>query len=141
MDTALQAILSGSVDNSMLGAPLSSAAFATVFGSFGGVFVSVCLILFAFTSLLGACYYGEQCISYLTGMRRIVPFYRIFFLAAIILGSISDLSATWLLVDLTNGLMAIPNLIALLLLSNHAVKLIHSYKVKSVRARSLRQVG
>jgi len=141
MDTALQAILSGSVDNSMLGAPLSSAAFATVFGSFGGVFVSVCLILFAFTSLLGACYYGEQCISYLTGTRRIVPFYRFFFLAAIILGSISDLSATWLLVDLTNGLMAIPNLIALLLLSNHAVKLIHSYKVKSVRARSLRQVG
>lgn len=141
MHTALQAILSDHVDNAMLGAPLSSAAFATVFGAYGGVFVSVCLILFAFTSLLGACYYGEQCISYLTGTRRIVPFYRLFFLAAIILGSISDLSATWLLVDLTNGLMAIPNLIALLLLSNHAVKLIHSYKVKSVHGGSLRHVG
>lgn len=128
--TSLQAILSGCVEDSMLGAPLSSAAFATVFGSYGGVFVSVCLILFAFTSLLGACYYGEQCISYLTGTRRIAPFYRVFFLAAIILGSTTDLSATWLLVDLTNGLMAIPNLIALLLLSNQAVTLIHSYKVK-----------
>ena len=129
-ETALRAITSGHIDNSMLGAPLSSAAFATVFGSWGGVFVSICLILFAFTSLLGACYYGEQCISYLTGSRRIIPFYRIFFLAAIVLGSISDLSATWLLVDLTNGLMAIPNLIALLLLSTRAVALIHSYKVK-----------
>lgn len=132
VSAALQAILSGCVDDSMLGAPLSSAAFATVFGSFGGVFVSLCLILFAFTSLLGACYYGEQCISYLTGTRRIVPFYRVFFLAAIVLGSISDLSATWLLVDLTNGLMAIPNLIALLLLSNRAVSLIHSYKTKLI---------
>lgn len=130
IDSALRAITSGCVENSMLGAPLSSAAFATVFDSFGGAFVSVCLILFAFTSLLGACYYGEQCISYLTGTHRAVPFYRVFFLAAIVLGSVSDLSATWLFVDLTNGLMAIPNLIALLLLSNHAVALIHSYKDK-----------
>lgn len=127
MDTALRAISSGQVNDSMLGAPLSAAAFATVFGPFGGIFVSVCLILFAFTSLLGAGYYGEQCISYLTGSRRIIPFYRTFFLAAIVLGSVSDLSATWLLVDLTNGLMAIPNLIALLLLSNKALKLILKY--------------
>ena len=130
VNTALLAIQSGCIENSMLGAPLSSAAFATVFGPFGGIFVSVCLILFAFTSLLGACYYGEQCILYLTGMRRIIPFYRMFFLIAIILGSVSDLSATWFLVDLTNGLMAIPNLIALLLLSNRAIGLIDSYKAR-----------
>ena len=128
-NAALQAITAGQVENSMLGAPLSAAAFSTVFGRFGGIFVALCLILFAFTSLLGACFYGEQCISYLTGTRRIVPFYRIFFLTAIILGSVTDLSATWLLVDLTNGLMAIPNLIALLLLSNQAVKLIHLYNL------------
>ena len=129
VESALLAIQSGHVENSMLGAPLSSAAFATVFGPLGSVFVSLCLILFAFTSLLGACYYGEQCISYLTGTRRVIPFYRAFFLIATVLGSVSDLSATWLLVDLTNGLMAIPNLIALILLSNQAIKLIHSYKV------------
>lgn len=124
MDAALQAITSGQVDNSMLGAPLSSAAFATVFGPFGGIFVSFCLILFAFTSLLGACFYGEQCIFYLTGSRRIIPFYRLFFLFILVLGSVSDLSATWLLVDLTNALMAIPNLIALLLLSSEPLSLI-----------------
>ena len=130
IETALLAISSGNIENSMLGAPLSAAAFATVLGPFGDIFVSLCLILFAFTSLLGACYYGEQCISYLTGTRRIIPFYRIFFLLAIVLGSISNLSATWLLVDLSNGLMAIPNLFALFLLSNRAVSLIHSHKCK-----------
>ena len=128
MDCALRAIESGCVENSMLGAPLSSAAFSTVFGSFGGIFVALCLILFAFTSLLGASYYGEQCTTYLTGTRRIVPFYRLFFLIAVVLGSVSDLSATWMLVDLTNGLMALPNLIALLLLSGEAVKLINNYR-------------
>lgn len=132
METALLAISSGLVDNSMLGAPLSAAAFSTVFGPFGGFFVSLCLILFAFTSLLGASYYGEQCLSYLTGNRRCIPFYRVFFLFAVILGSVSDLSATWLLVDLTNGFMAIPNLIALLLLSGEACTMIRNYK-NSVR--------
>ncbi len=130
MNAALIAISSGTIDNSMLGAPLSSAAFSTVFGSFGGILVSFCLILFAFTSLLGASYYGEQCIFYLAGTNRIIPVYRLFFLSAILLGSICDLSAAWLLVDLSNGLMAIPNLIALLLLSNRALDLIHSYKAK-----------
>lgn len=128
---ALRAIASGAVDNSMLGAPLSAAAFSTVFGTFGGIFVAVCLILFAFTSLLGASYYGEQCLSYLTGSRRYVPFYRAFFLFAVVWGSIGDLSATWLLVDLSNGLMAIPNLIALLLLSGEAAGLINRYRLPS----------
>ena len=129
MEAALRAIASGTVENSMLGAPLSSAAFSTVFGRFGGIFVAVCLILFAFTSLLGASYYGEQCLSYLTGTRRCIPFYRVFFLFSAILGSVCDLSATWLLVDLTNGLMAIPNLIALLLLSKEAVSFVNAYKL------------
>lgn len=133
--TALNAIADGTVDNSMLGAPLSAAAFSTVFGPFGGIFVAVCLILFAFTSLLGASYYGEQCLSYLSGSRRCVPFYRMFFLLAIVLGSVGDLSATWLLVDLSNGLMALPNLIALLLLSKEAVELInrHRFPLKGKR--------
>lgn len=128
---ALNAISSGTVKDSMLGAPLSAAAFATVFGPFGGIFVAVCLILFAFTSLLGASYYGEQCLAYLSGSHRCVPFYRAFFLTAIVLGSVGDLSATWLLVDLSNGLMALPNLIALLLLSKEAAGLINRYRLPS----------
>ena len=129
---ALRAISAGTVENSMLGAPLSAAAFSTVFGDLGGVFVAVCLILFAFTSLLGACYYGEQCLTYLTQSRRCVPPYRVFFLVMIVLGSMGDLSATWLLVDLSNGLMALPNLIALLLLSGEAIALIRQYRPSSL---------
>ncbi len=125
---ALDAIAFNCVQDSMLGAPLSAAAFAAVFGSFGEVFVAVCLILFAFTSLLGACYYGEQCLAYLTGTRGLIPGYRIFFLCMIVLGSVGDLSAMWLLVDLSNGLMAIPNLISLLLLSREGITLINQYQ-------------
>lgn len=125
--SALSAISSGTVTDTMLGAPLSAAAFTTVFGHYGGFFVSICLILFAFTSILGASYYGEQCILYLTRSHRFVPLYRTLFLFAIIPGSIGNISAMWLLVDLSNGLMAFPNLIALLLLSTDAVKQINRY--------------
>ena len=133
---ALGAIASGSVADSMLGAPLSSAAFSSVFGPFGGVFVALCLLLFAFTSLLGTSYYGEQCLSYLTGSRRFIPFYRAVFLCAVVLGSIGDLSAMWLLVDLFNGLMALPNLTALLLLSGEAVRLIRQFCADSEGRRA-----
>ena len=125
---ALRAIQSGTVENYMLGAPLSAAAFSTVFGKLGEIIVSVCLILFAFTSILGASYYGEQCLSYLTSRQRFIPIYRLFFLAAVVFGSIADLSAVWMLVDLSNGLMAMPNLIALLMLSGEAVFMINHFQ-------------
>lgn len=129
--TALRAISSGTVGTSMLGAPLSIAAFSTVFGQFGAIFVSVCLILFAFTSILGASYYGEQCLSYLTSSRRYIPLYRLFFLCAIVLGSVGNLSAIWILVDLSNGLMAIPNLLALLRLSGETIQQINHFQLYS----------
>lgn len=132
---ALTAIRSGSIPDSMLGAPLSVAAYSTVLGKFGGYFVAVCLILFAFTSLLGACYYGEQCIGFLSGSPRSVPVYRLFFLATCVFGSIGDLSSMWLLVDLSNALMAIPNLIALLLLSGESIRMVNSFQLQMKNAR------
>jgi AGCS family alanine or glycine:cation symporter len=132
-EAALGAISAGTVTDSMLGAPLSAAAFATVFGPLGELFVAVCLILFAFTSLLGASYYGEQCLTYLTGSRRFVPLYRLLFLGAVVLGGVGSLSAAWLLVDLSNGLMAAPNLVALLLLSRETVPLLRPYRSRLER--------
>lgn len=126
--TALHAISSGTIETSMLGAPLSIAAFSSVFGQFGAVFVSICLILFAFTSILGASYYGEQCLSYLTSSHRYIPLYRLFFLCAIVLGSVGNLSAIWILVDLSNGLMAIPNLLALLRLSGETIQQVNKFQ-------------
>lgn len=126
-DAALEAIRTGTVTDVMLGAPLSSAAFSTVFGSFGGIFVSICLLLFAFTSLLGWSYYGERGLSYLTGNDRGRGIYRVIFLVMVVLGSVGDLSSVWQLADIFNGLMALPNLIALLLLTPEALSLLRGW--------------
>ena len=125
---ALDAIGRGTVSGSLLGAPLSAAAFSTVFGPYGGLFVSVCLLLFAFTSLLGWSYYGERGLSYLTGSRRACALYRAVFLVMVVLGSVGDVSAVWQLADIFNGLMAMPNLAALLLLTPEALRLLHHWR-------------
>jgi len=72
--------------------------------------------LFAFTTLLGWSYYGERCAEYLFGVRAIYPF-RILWVIAIPIGAMGNLGLVWTLADILNGLMAIPNLIALLALS------------------------
>ena len=120
---ALAAIQSGTVSDSMLGAPLSAAAFSTVYGPWGGAFVAVCLLLFAFTSLLGWSYYGERGLQYLTGSHRLRWAYRAVFLVMIVVGSAGDMSAVWQMADIFNGLMALPNLTAILLLSPEALSL------------------
>lgn len=120
---ALAAIQDGRVGETMAGAPLSAAAFETVFGAWGGVFVAVCLLLFAFSSLLGWSYYGERGLEYLMGNGKGRGCFRLLFLGAIVVGSTGDLAAVWQLSDLCNGLMALPNLIALLLLSPEAFSL------------------
>ena len=108
-------------------APLSAAAFSTVFGRFGVVFVAVCLLLFAFTSLLGSSYYGERGLQYLTGTDRWRWPYRAAFLLAVVAGSVGDVAVVWQLADIFNGLMALPNLCALLLLSPEALGLLNGW--------------
>lgn len=78
--------------------------------------VSLGLVLFAFTTLLGWSYYGEKCVEYMWG-RKIVPLYRIIFSLMIIPGAILELETVWLISDIFNGLMAFPNLIGLCALS------------------------
>ncbi|MEQ2454901.1 alanine/glycine:cation symporter family protein [Flavonifractor hominis] len=125
-EEALKALAEGAVEPAMVGAPLSAAAFATVFGRWGGVLVSVCLLLFAFTSLLGCSYYGERGLEYLGGMRWRGA-YRALFLLAIVGGSVGDVAAVWQLTDVLNGLMALPNLCAILLLSPQALRLLRTW--------------
>ena len=126
-NAALLAIQSGTVTSAMVGAPLSAAAFSTVFGRFGVVFVAVCLLLFAFTSLLGSSYYGERGLQYLTGTDRWRWPYRAAFLLAVVAGSVGDVAVVWQLADIFNGLMALPNLCALLLLSPEALGLLNGW--------------
>lgn len=106
------------------GAPLTAAAFSTGLGGFGTVVVSFSLLLFAFSSILGWSYYGQQCLLFLTGNNRLLPTYHLVFLACTAIGAVWEPSFVWLLVDLCNAFMALPNLIALLLLSPQALTLL-----------------
>ncbi len=101
----------------LTGAELTSVAFATGLGSsVGSVIVSISLILFAYSTILGWSYYGEKSIEYLAGSRFIFP-YRILFTIFVFVGSVAQLELVWKFSDVMNGLMAVPNLIGLLGLS------------------------
>lgn len=98
------------------GASMSALAFATALGDSGGHIVAIALAIFAFTTIIGWSYYGERCVAYLFGVGCI-SLYRTIWIGAIVVGAMFELDLVWAFADLFNGLMALPNLIALLLLS------------------------
>ena len=97
------------------GVNLTGDAFAAFLPGYGDKIVVVGLIFFAFSTILGWCYYGEKCFEYLVGEKIVKP-YRVAYAIAVFVGSISSLSFVWNLADVFNGLMAVPNLIALIAL-------------------------
>ncbi|MCI8870007.1 MAG: alanine:cation symporter family protein [Lawsonibacter sp.] len=97
------------------GAPMTAAAFSSVLGRPGAAVVALSLLLFAFTSILGWSYYGQQCLDFLAGDGRGRGAYRILFLACIAAGSVWN-GSVWTLVDLCSALLALPNLAALTVL-------------------------
>ncbi|CYX37521.1 sodium:alanine symporter family protein [Streptococcus suis] len=113
----------------LAGAPLTQAAFATVFGNTGSIALTISLVLFAFTTILGWSYYGERCIEFLFGTKSILP-YRLVFVAMVALGGFLKLDLIWTIADIVNGLMALPNLIALLALSPVIIKETRQYFTK-----------
>lgn len=90
-------------------------AFSTVFGEYSSGLLSVMTALFAFCTLLGWCFCGEQAVRYLGGKRAVFP-YRIIFCISACVGAVIKLQSVWTLSDIANGLMAIPNLLGILLL-------------------------
>ncbi|MDR0263248.1 MAG: sodium:alanine symporter family protein [Sphingobacterium sp.] len=117
--TGLTLIVTGVWQGAERGAMMTQAAFDAAI-PYGSMILTVCLMLFAFTTILGWNYYGERCITYLFGVKSILP-YRIVFILLIAFGAFIKLEAIWLLADIVNGLMAMPNLIALLGLSGVVV--------------------
>ncbi|HEL2122450.1 TPA: sodium:alanine symporter family protein [Streptococcus suis] len=113
----------------LAGAPLTQAAFATVFGNTGSIALTISLVLFAFTTILGWSYYGERCIEFLFDTKSILP-YRLLFVAMVALGGFLKLDLIWTIADIVNGLMALPNLIALLALSPVIIKETRQYFAK-----------
>lgn len=128
--TGLAIICSGVWTSGARGASLSTAAFESALPGIGGYLVSVALIVFTFTTILGWSYYSEKCWIYLAGRKTILPF-RILWVLAVFGGAVFQLDFVWLLADTLNALMAIPNLVALLLLSPVVLKLTKDYLGKN----------
>ena len=101
-------------------APLAQAAFNTVFGSFGNIFIAVCMLFFAFSTIIGWFFFGETNVKYLFG-KRAVPVYSALVIVFVILGSIMKVDLVWSLSDMFNGLMVLPNLIGVLALTGVVV--------------------
>ncbi|SUO89806.1 alanine/glycine:cation symporter family protein [Streptococcus uberis] len=114
--TGFAILITGQWTSHLEGAPLTQAAFASVFGHVGIHALTFSLVLFAFTTILGWSYYGERCFEFLFGTKGITLF-RLFFVFMVGLGGFLKLELIWIIADIVNGLMALPNLIALLALS------------------------
>ena len=125
--TALVIITTGVYANGEAGAVLSITAFNTGLMGSGWV-VTAGLVVFAFTTVLGWSFYGERCTEFLFGEKAILPF-RLVWVAVVVIGSVAgDRGVVWGVADTLNGLMALPNLIALLLLSGTVFRLTRDYR-------------
>jgi len=124
--TALVIITSGAWTSGASGAVLSSTAFETSFPGVGSYVVTLGLAIFAFTTILGWSFYGEKCVQYLFGYKS-VKIFRVLWVLAIPIGALVELKFIWLLSDTLNAFMALPNLIALLLLSPVVIKMTKDY--------------
>ena len=109
------------------GSELITAAFATVFGQkAASLFVAVALTLFAFTTVLGWALYGSRCCQYLFGLKA-ATVYKAAYVVVVVIGAVASLNVVWDIADTLNGLMAVPNFIALFALSPVVIKLTKEY--------------
>jgi AGCS family alanine or glycine:cation symporter len=108
------------------GAELTISGFVSTYGSWVSIFTAIALCCFAFSTILGWGLYGARCAEFIFGEKIIKPFMVAYSLIAIV-GATADLGLIWGISDTCNGLMAIPNLIALFLLSGTVVKLVKEH--------------
>lgn len=123
--TGLVLIVSGVWSSELEGAAMTLQVFDSSL-PFGGNILSICIALFAFTTMLGWSYYGERCAQFLLGPKVVMPF-RVLWVVGVFVGTQMSLGLVWKMSDALNGMMAIPNLLALLLLSPVVFKLTKQY--------------
>ena len=127
--TVFSIFTTGVLDSGKEGTALTQAAFTKGFGNFGDIFVAVCLLFFAFSTILGWHFFGEVNVKYLFG-EKAAKFYSILVIGFVIVGSTLKVQLVWSLSDFFNGLMVIPNAIALWALSGVVVKICKQYGKK-----------
>ena len=114
--TALVIITTGSRTTGLTGAQLSQYAFSTLYGKFGEIFIAICMLFFAFSTIIGWYFFGEANIRYLFGAKA-VKIYSIIVCICVALGSLQEVELVWNMADCFNSMMVIPNAIALVALS------------------------
>lgn len=114
--TALVIITTGSRTSGFTGAQLSQYAFSTLYGKFGEIFIAICMLFFAFSTIIGWYFFGEANIRYLFGAKA-VKIYSIIVCICVALGSLQEVDLVWNMADCFNSMMVIPNAIALVALS------------------------
>jgi len=124
--TGLVIVTSGVWTSGESGAALTSAAFADALPGLGNYLVAISLAIFAFTTIIGWSFYGERCVEFLFGIKAIKP-YRVLWILAVPLGATLSLDFVWLVADTLNAMMALPNLIAIAVLSPVVFKLTREY--------------
>jgi AGCS family alanine or glycine:cation symporter len=131
--TGLALVMGGLYTTGVTGAALTGETFNLLLPGPGGWIVTIGLIFFAYSTILGWSFYGEKCTQYLLGTRAIKG-YRVVYIGFVMLGTIASLDLVWAVSDVFNALMAIPNLIGILLLSGHVVKHTKTYR-QSLRTK------
>lgn len=127
--TAFIILFSGApLDGSANGVQLTQQALTNEIGASGGIFVAVALFFFAFSSIIGNYYYGEANIRYVTRRKWVVYTYRLLVGGMVLFGSLASLDFVWSMADITMGLMAICNLIAISFLGKYAFRLLNDYR-------------
>ena len=124
--TGLSIVITGTWNTGLEGVAITTAAFQKGLPfppAVASLVLMVCLVFFAFTTILGWDYYSERCLEYLTkGNKRTILTYRWIYILAVFIGPYMTVSAVWTIADIFNGLMAIPNMIAMFALSGVVAK-------------------
>lgn len=132
--TALVILTTGALDLGMSGAVdaagLAQEGFKSIFGNAGSIFIAICMLFFAFSTIIGWYFFGQTNVKFLFGKKAVIP-YTVFVLIFIVIGSSLKVDLVWALADCFNGLMVIPNLIAVLALSGVVVKLTKDFEESS----------
>lgn len=118
--TGLVLITSGLIPDGLTGTALTQAAFSQAFGGFGPVFIAICMFFFAFSTIIGWYFFGQSNFKSLFG-EKALPVYSVIVVVFILVGSTLKVDLVWAMADFFNGLMAVPNLLALLALSGVVV--------------------
>jgi AGCS family alanine or glycine:cation symporter len=125
--TALVILTSGALESGETAIALTQKAFELSLGSYGQGFIAICLLFFAFSTIIGWYFFGESNIKYLFGNKGLTP-YRILVMIFVFVGSLLKVDLVWELADVFNALMVMPNLIAVLALSGLVVKTMNEYE-------------